>query len=131
MTRRQNPHELQVYLGCTSKSEWLKNIRRRHVKEEKEALAEVLQDAGWEVDDIIKDMMKAEDFYCERLGVVKLDTWFRYLVTLVGEAAYCPSSNTGMGTTSSMVGAYILAGEIGRHCREDSKDGLAMALKIL
>jgi hypothetical protein len=34
-----------------------------------------------------------------------------------------------MGTTSAMVGAYILAGEIGKHCaRENSEEVLEMAL---
>jgi hypothetical protein len=77
-------------------------------------------------------MKDADEFYCERLGLVKVESWSRGRVALVGDAAYCPSANTGMGTTSSIVGAYILAGEIGRHCGlggDDTKDGLATALK--
>ncbi|KIV79760.1 hypothetical protein PV11_07305 [Exophiala sideris] len=37
-------------------------------------------------------------------------------VVLLGDAAYCPSATTGMGTTSAIVGAYILAGEIESRC---------------
>lgn len=81
---------------------------------------------------------KDEDFYCESPGLVKLERWSRGRVVLVGDAAHCPSPNTGMGTTSAVVGAYILAGEIGKHCvRGDSRDpgngnereGLAKALE--
>jgi 2-polyprenyl-6-methoxyphenol hydroxylase-like FAD-dependent oxidoreductase len=138
MTRRHSPHEIQVYLGCQN-SEQLKNVRRGDVKEEKKALAEIFQGAGWQTEEILKSLEDADDFYCERMGVVKLESWSRGRVTLVGDAAYCPSANTGMGTTSGIVGAYILAGEIGRHCGrsgiEDAdagdatNDGLAAALK--
>ena len=67
------------------------------------------------------------------MGLVKLDSWSRGRVTLVGDAAYCPSPNRGMGTASAMVGAYILAGEIAQHCGSNmkgtKKGGLAAALK--
>ena len=79
-------------------------------------MAEVLQGAGWQTDEVLEYMKGADDFYFEHIGLVKLDAWSRGRVTLVGDAAYCPSASTGMGTTSGIVGAYILAGEIGRHC---------------
>lgn len=130
MIRRHNPHAIQVLLGGTTDSVRLKNARRGDTREEKEAFAEVLQGAGWQSEEVITSMRNADDFYCERLGVVKLDSWSKGRVVLIGDAAYCPSANTGMGTTSSMVGAYILAGEIGRHCGADgTQDGLAAALK--
>jgi 2-polyprenyl-6-methoxyphenol hydroxylase-like FAD-dependent oxidoreductase len=124
MTRRQNPHETQAYLMCKTDSERLKAARRGDVKEEKEALAEVFKGAGWQTEDILKSLMTDNDFYCERLGLVKLESWSRGRVVLVGDAAYCPSAATGMGTTSSMVGAYILAGEIARHCGRPDGEGI-------
>jgi 2-polyprenyl-6-methoxyphenol hydroxylase-like FAD-dependent oxidoreductase len=139
MTRRHNPHEIQVYLGCTTDSEKLKNARRGDITKEKETLAEIFEGAGWQTEEIVNSMMKADDFYCERLGLVKLKFWTKGHVALVGDAAYCPTANTGMGTTSGIVGAYILAGEIGRHCanpngedgdiKADTIDGLAKAFK--
>ena len=33
----------------------------------------------------------------------------------MGDAGYCPSPIGGMGTSLALVGAYILAGELGRH----------------
>ena len=139
MTRRHNPHEIQVYLGCTADSEQLKSVHRGDVGEEKRALAEICKGAGWQIDEILKSLNDADDFYFERLGLVKLQSWSNGRVVLVGDAAYCPSVNTGMGTTSSIVGAYILAGEIGRlygranmedpNGEVNSKDGLTTALK--
>ncbi|KAI0828427.1 FAD/NAD(P)-binding domain-containing protein [Hypoxylon sp. FL0890] len=131
MMRRHKPDKVQVYLICKNDSERLKNAPRGDVKEEKAALAEIYQGAGWRTDEILKGMKDADDFYLEHMGLVKLDSWSRGHVTLLGDAAYCPSASTGMGTTSAIVGAYVLAGEIGRHCKEGvaTKEGLATALK--
>lgn len=128
--RRHSPDTVQVYMGCTSDSDKLRGARRGDMKAEKEALAEFYQGAGWRTREIVKAMREADDFYCERMCLVKLDAWSRGRVTLVGDAGYCPSATTGMGTTCGMVGAYILAGEIARHCGgNDTKDDLAGALK--
>ncbi|KAK2003337.1 FAD/NAD(P)-binding domain-containing protein [Colletotrichum falcatum] len=39
----------------------------------------------------------------------------RGIVMLSGDASYCPSPITSIGTTCSLIGAYVLAGEIARH----------------
>lgn len=116
MTRRHNPDQVQVYFICHSDTPRLRAARPGDVAEEKAAMAEIFKDAGWRTEELLEAMKRDNDFYCERIGVVKLDSWSRGRVVLVGDAGYCPSSFTGMGTTSAVVGAYILAGEIGRHC---------------
>ena len=88
------------------------------MEEEKAVLAEIFEGAGWQTPEILKALEVADDFYLERPGVVKLDSWSEGRVVLVGDAAYCPTANTSMGTTSSLVGAYILAGEIASCCEE-------------
>lgn len=35
-------------------------------------------------------------------------------MVIVGDAAYCPSPSSGMGTTGSFGGAYVLAGDTNR-----------------
>ncbi|KAI0423588.1 hypothetical protein F5Y09DRAFT_209569 [Xylaria sp. FL1042] len=114
MIRRSNPDYWQVYVGCKTKA--LHNVPRGDVKAEKAVLTDVMRGAGWETENVVKAMNTDNDFYLERMAMVKLDRWFRGRVALVGDAAWCPTANTGMGTTSSIVGAYILAGEIGRYC---------------
>ncbi|KFY29446.1 hypothetical protein V493_02363 [Pseudogymnoascus sp. VKM F-4281 (FW-2241)] len=133
MTRRSNPEEMQIYLACKLDAGRLSAARLEGVKEEKEALTEIFKGAGWQLDEILESLSDTDNFYGEHLGLVKLESWSRGRVTLLGDAGYCPSVNTGMGTSSAMVGAYILAGEIGRYCdrieRGDSNDGVAAALK--
>ncbi|KOS45496.1 hypothetical protein ACN38_g3580 [Penicillium nordicum] len=134
MTRRHNAHEIQAYIGVQADSEQLKKRLQGNVLEQKEALKEMLQGAGWKTDEILESLKDADNFYCERMGLVKLACWSRGRVTLAGDAAYCPSAMTGMGTTSGIVGAYVLAGEIGRHCdgsseKESTTDPVLAALQ--
>lgn len=135
MTRRHDPHAFQAYLMCDpDSSERLKNTNKGDVDEEKKTLAKVFRGAGWETEQILKALRVADDFYCERVGVVKMDHWSSGRIALLGDAAYCPSAMTGMGTSSSIVGAYVLAGEIGKSYGKASgitipKDGLATALE--
>ncbi|KAJ4422254.1 hypothetical protein N0V82_003114 [Gnomoniopsis sp. IMI 355080] len=134
LTRRHSPTEVQVMLSCRDDSEIMRNIPRGDMAAEKEAMANIFQGAGWQSDEIVEAMKKSSDFYCERLGLVKLAPWSRGRVTLVGDAAHCPTVLSGMGTTSAMVGAYILAGEIERHVGSstgttDSSGGLTTALE--
>ncbi|KAL2809099.1 FAD/NAD(P)-binding domain-containing protein [Aspergillus granulosus] len=132
MTRRHGPNRIQVYLTGKSVTGRLKAVRRGDVGEEKKAFAEAFRGAGWQADAISESLIGADDFYCESQGLVKLNPWYQGRVVLLGDAAYCPSASTGMGTSSAIVGAYILAGEIERHfgapgCEEEmevSKRGL-------
>ncbi|KAJ5812599.1 hypothetical protein N7474_008900 [Penicillium riverlandense] len=130
MTRRGDPDKYQAYMFCKpDASERLKNARKGNVQDEKEGIAEVFRGAGWRTDEILKGLDDANDFYCERLGVVTMDHWSRGRVVLVGDACYCPSAMTGIGTTCGITGAYILAGEIGEHCNSDgSVDSITAAL---
>jgi 2-polyprenyl-6-methoxyphenol hydroxylase-like FAD-dependent oxidoreductase len=123
MTRRDNPERLQVYMGGKTNSEQLRKARRGDTKEEKAGIAELMQGSGWRTEEMLEHLKEADDFYCERLGMVKIDSWHRGRIALVGEAAWCSSVLTGMGTTSCLVGAYVLAGEIGKHCGSGDKGG--------
>ncbi|KAE8141260.1 hypothetical protein BDV38DRAFT_296789 [Aspergillus pseudotamarii] len=122
MTRRADPHRYQAYMLCDpNSSERLKNASKGDIEDEKKGLAEAFRGIGWKTNEILKGLVDAGDFYCERMGVVTMDYWSQGRIVLVGDAAYCPTAMTGMGTTCAMAGAYILAGEIGKHCGKGFK----------
>lgn len=85
---------------------------------QKAAWANLFSDAGWQADRLLKGMKITDDFYSFISGQVKLDKWHKGRVVLLGDAGYCPSPNTGMGTTCALVGAYILAGELVKHGKD-------------
>lgn len=43
-----------------------------------------------------------------------MDRWSKGRVELLGDAGYCASPMSGMGTSMAVVGAYILAGELNK-----------------
>ncbi|WP_279581829.1 FAD-dependent monooxygenase [Fodinicola feengrottensis] len=67
---------------------------------------------GWEVPRLLESMRTAPDFYFDSLSQIRLDSWSRGRVTLVGDAGYGPSLASGQGTGLALIGAYVLAGEL-------------------
>ncbi|MEQ4719006.1 FAD-dependent monooxygenase [Nonomuraea sp. B19D2] len=90
----------------------LLDLDRRDVARQQAVLAEHFTGNGWQSDRLLQDMRHAPDFYFDSVGQVRMDSWTRGRVALVGDAAYCPSSLSGMGTGLAVVGAYVLAGEL-------------------
>ncbi|MFC6081540.1 FAD-dependent monooxygenase [Sphaerisporangium aureirubrum] len=80
--------------------------------EQQRILAGRMAEAGWRVPSLLAAMPAARDFYFDEVCQVRVDRWWRGRVALVGDAGYCGSPLTGLGTSMSIVGAYILAGEL-------------------
>ncbi|KAL1605039.1 hypothetical protein SLS60_004582 [Paraconiothyrium brasiliense] len=116
--RRHAKDRVQGYMAVTTTTGIIKDVKKGDVRAEKDAIVKLFKGAGWRTNELLEAMQRSDDFYCERLGVVKLEAWSKCRVVLLGDAAYCPSATTGMGTTSSMVGAYILAGELNLHSQD-------------
>lgn len=88
----------------------LKNGRDPEVQ--KEFLRATFADFGWEVPRLLDYMNDAKDFYFDLIAQVKMNSWNKQRVVLLGDAGYCASPLSGQGNNLAMVGAYILAGEL-------------------
>jgi 2-polyprenyl-6-methoxyphenol hydroxylase-like FAD-dependent oxidoreductase len=64
-------------------------------------------------------MRAAPDFYFDEISQVKVERWARGRVVLLGDAGYCGTALAGMGTSMSLVGAYVLAGELAAAARPE------------
>lgn len=82
--------------------------------EQKSFLRERFADAGWETARVLDGMDEADDFYFEVLRQVRMDRWSQGCIALTGDAAWCATPLSGVGTTLAIVGAYVLAGELSR-----------------
>ncbi|GAA2252011.1 MULTISPECIES: FAD-dependent monooxygenase [Kitasatospora] len=85
---------------------------RRDTDAQRELLARRFAGAGWEVPRLLRAMRTAPDFHFDSMGQVHLDTWSRGRAVLLGDAGYCATPLTGLGTSLALVGAYVLAGEL-------------------
>ncbi|KAJ5486820.1 hypothetical protein N7530_001120 [Penicillium desertorum] len=114
MSRSHNKTETQVYFMLRSDSEELRNIPKGSVGQQKHFWAQRFRDAGWQADRFVKGMDTTENWFCQNVVQIRTDTWHSGRVVLLGDAAHCPSPLSGMGTSTSLVGAYVLAGELAR-----------------
>ncbi|CAO3662201.1 unnamed protein product [Umbelopsis ramanniana] len=117
MCRSNSETETQVYFAIKDDSEELRSLPRASVEKQKAFWTQKFSGAGWHTDRFLEGMKTAEFFYCQEIVQVRTDTWYKNRVVLLGDAGYCPSPVTGMGTTASFVGAYVLAGEINRNAQ--------------
>lgn len=83
--------------------------------EQKRLLRRLFADVGWETPRVLSAMEEAPDFFFESVAQVRMPHWSRGRVAVTGDAGYCASPLSGMGTTLALVGAYVLAGELARH----------------
>ncbi|EFQ97032.1 oxidoreductase [Nannizzia gypsea CBS 118893] len=113
--RSHTSTESQAYIALRDSSEELRSIPKAPIEKQKQFIAQRFRDAGWEADRFLKGLETTQSFYCEEALQVRTDTWHKGRVVLVGDAGYCPSPFTGLGTTVALVGAYVLAGEISQH----------------
>ncbi len=78
------------------------------------ALRPRLAGARWEVPAILERMGDAKTFYCDRVSQIRMPSWTRGRVALLGDAAACVSLLAGQGSALAMVEAYVLAAELAR-----------------
>jgi 2-polyprenyl-6-methoxyphenol hydroxylase-like FAD-dependent oxidoreductase len=71
-------------------------------------------DAGWECPQILAALDDTDDLYFDRVSQIRMDTWSKGRVALVGDAAFCVSLLAGQGSALAMAAAFVLAGELGR-----------------
>ncbi|MDX3524288.1 FAD-dependent monooxygenase [Streptomyces scabiei] len=85
---------------------------RRDIAAQQELVARHFAGVGWETPRLLRAMRTAPDFFFDFVGQIRLDRWSRGRVVLLGDAGYCATPLTGLGTSLALVGAYVLAGEL-------------------
>ncbi|HEY6647051.1 MAG TPA: FAD-dependent monooxygenase [Mycobacterium sp.] len=86
---------------------------RRDADEQRALLTKHFAGAGWQCDALLSAAAEADDFYFDAFAQVHMPSISQGRVTLAGDAGYCASPLSGMGTSLALVGAYVLAGELG------------------
>lgn len=84
------------------------------VDEQKAWLKKTFANAGWETPRVLAGLDNSDDLYFDVLRQVRMGRWSKGRVALTGDAAWCATPLSGIGTTLSIVGAYVLAGELAR-----------------
>lgn len=87
-------------------------IHHRDVPRQKDLVRAAFAGMSPAVDDLLTELDRTPSFYFDAVTQLRLDSWSRGRVTLVGDAGYCPGPAVGGSTSLAVLGAYVLAGEL-------------------
>jgi hypothetical protein len=79
----------------------------------KDILRAEFGEAGWECPQILEAMESCGEIYFDRVSQIRMGSWSLGRVSLVGDAAFCPSLLAGQGSALAMFWAYVWRGNSG------------------
>ncbi|MFF3002152.1 FAD-dependent monooxygenase [Kitasatospora sp. NPDC057940] len=87
----------------------------RDPQAQRELVAAAFPERSWHVPRLVDAMREADDLFFDVVSQIHMPTWSRGRVALAGDAAHATSFLSGQGSSVSLVGAYLLAGELASH----------------
>lgn len=97
------------------RDEYLRGKAPSSTAERKAGLNHAFSGMGWECPAILSALEHVEGVYFDSISQVRMDTWAKGRVALLGDAAACPSLIAGEGAGLALAMAYVLAGELHLH----------------
>jgi 2-polyprenyl-6-methoxyphenol hydroxylase-like FAD-dependent oxidoreductase len=79
---------------------------------QKARLRDLYGRGGWECRKVLAALDRTDELYFDSVSQIRMQSWSRGRVALVGDAAFCVSLLAGQGSALAMVAAYVLAGEL-------------------
>ena len=70
---------------------------------------------GWRTSELLEEVRRCKNFYFDKLCQIRMPSWTKGRVALVGDAAYCASPAAGMGGSLAIIGATALADAFQKH----------------
>ncbi|MEO5911891.1 MAG: FAD-dependent monooxygenase [Pelobium sp.] len=93
----------------TFKTQEIITYNYRDVEAQKKIVIDAFEGVGWKVPQLIEEIKESENFYLSQGCQIKMPSWTKGRVALIGDAGYAPAFPTGMGSTLAMQGALALA----------------------
>ncbi|WP_394821458.1 FAD-dependent monooxygenase [Pendulispora albinea] len=81
----------------------------RDQEQQRRIIAEQFTGRGWRIAELLAEMRGSKNFYFDKLCQVRMPSWTKGRVALVGDAGYCASPAAGMGGSLAIDGAAALA----------------------
>lgn len=106
-------NKTDIVLSFRSEKEIPYNYRDE--AQQKEIILSQFEGVGWRAAELLKEVMTAATFYFDKFCQVKMPSWTKGRVALVGDAGYCASPAAGMGGSLAIIGAAALADALVKH----------------
>ncbi len=89
----------------------------RDEEQQRKIIMEQFEGVSWRTAELLEEINKSKSFYFDKFCQIKMPSWTKGRVALVGDAAYCASPAAGMGASLSIDGATALADALQKHNR--------------
>jgi 2-polyprenyl-6-methoxyphenol hydroxylase-like FAD-dependent oxidoreductase len=87
----------------------------RDVEQQRKIILEQFAGQSWRTVALLEEVQQSGNFYFDKFCQIKMPSWTKGRVALVGDAGYCASPAAGMGASLSMEGAAALADALQKH----------------
>ncbi|WP_345950053.1 FAD-dependent monooxygenase [Mucilaginibacter sp. PAMB04274] len=87
----------------------------RNEEQQRHIILEHFAGAGWRTAELLEEVKQSRTFYFDKLCQIKMPSWTKGRVALVGDAGYCASPAAGMGGSLAIDGAAALAEAFQKH----------------
>jgi 2-polyprenyl-6-methoxyphenol hydroxylase-like FAD-dependent oxidoreductase len=87
----------------------------RDQQEQRNIILHRFEDEGWRTAELLKESARSGNFYFDKMCQIRMPSWTKGRVALVGDAAYCASPAAGMGGSLAIIGATALADAFAKH----------------
>ena len=81
----------------------------RNEEEQRNIILNRFSGTGWRTPELLEEMKNSKTFYFDKLCQMKMPSWTKGRVALVGDAGYCASPAAGRGGSLAIDGAAALA----------------------
>ena len=87
----------------------------RNQEQQKIIVLEQFEGGSWRTEELLKEVMNSKTFYFDKFCQIKMPSWTKGRVALVGDAGYSASPAAGMGGSLAIIGATALADALKKH----------------
>ncbi len=87
----------------------------RDEAQQRRIIAEQFDGQGWRTAELLREVQGSQSFYFDKLCQIRMPSWTKGRVALVGDAGYCASPAAGMGGSLAIDGAAALADAMREH----------------
>jgi len=81
----------------------------RNEAQQRDIILSQFTGSGWRIPELLEEVKNSETFYFDKLCQMKMPSWTKGRVALVGDAGYCASPAAGRGGSLAIDGAAALA----------------------
>ena len=87
----------------------------RDAEQQRRIILEQFAGLGWRTAELLAEIQQAGISYFDSFSQIKMPSWTKGRVALVGDAAYCASPAAGIGASLAMTGAAAVAEALEKH----------------